>query len=118
MKKNRSPITTHVLDLNRGLPASRVPVLLEGLSVSGKWKELGHSYTDEDGRIEDLFPSEKKIQAGTYQLTFDTTAYFATHGLECFYPRVVVTFRLTDENRHHHIPLLLNSFGYSTYRGT
>jgi 5-hydroxyisourate hydrolase len=34
-----------------------------------------------------------------------------------FFPEVTVTFVITDE-RHHHVPLLLSPFAYSTYRGS
>lgn len=117
-KKLRSPITTHVLDLIAGRAASKVPVLLEGLDTKGKWKQLGHSYTDADGRVEDLLPAGEPAQPGTYQITFDTQMYFAKRGMDCFYPKVVVQFRLSEPERHHHIPLLLSTYGYSTYRGT
>jgi 5-hydroxyisourate hydrolase len=118
MSRTRSPITTHVLDLVEGRAATKVPVLLEGLDTKGKWKQLGHSYTDGDGRVEDLLPEGSVAQAGTYQITFDTQMYFAKRGVDCFYPKVTVMFRLTETDRHHHIPLLLSTYGYSTYRGT
>jgi 5-hydroxyisourate hydrolase len=35
-----------------------------------------------------------------------------------FYPRVRVEFEITDAGQHHHVPLLLSPFGYSTYRGS
>lgn len=39
-------------------------------------------------------------------------------GVQGFYPEVTVVFNLTDPAQHHHIPLLLSPFGYSTYRGS
>ena len=32
--------------------------------------------------------------------------------------RVVVSFELSDPTRHHHVPLLISPFGYTTYRGS
>lgn len=116
--KTRAPITTHVLDLVEGRAAAKIPVLLEGLDSKGKWKQLGHSYTDSDGRVEDLLPEGARAQSGTYRLTFDTQIYFAKRGTECFYPSITVVFRLADPERHYHVPLLLSTYGYSTYRGT
>ena len=29
-----------------------------------------------------------------------------------------VKFEIRDPNQHHHVPLLLSPFGYSTYRGS
>ena len=47
-------------------------------------------------------------------MVFDTGAYLA----ETFYPEVVVAFTVTDPARHHHVPLLLSPYAYSTYRGS
>ena len=55
---------------------------------------------------------------GTYRLTFDTHAYFASRKVESLYPQVSVVFSVRDAAEHHHIPLLLSPFGYSTYRGS
>jgi 5-hydroxyisourate hydrolase len=110
-----SAITTHVLDTARGRPAAGVPVTLETRSGDG-WRTLGRTRTDPDGRARDLF--DGAIAAGTYRLTFDTAAYFAAAGVEGFFPVAQVVFEVRDPSAHHHVPLLLSPFGYSTYRGT
>jgi 5-hydroxyisourate hydrolase len=110
-----SAITTHVLDTARGRPAGGVPVTLEIRSEEG-WKMLGGERTDPDGRARDL--SGNEIAAGIYRMTFDTAAYFAACGVDGFYPIVQVVFEVADVSQHHHVPLLLSPFGYSTYRGT
>jgi 5-hydroxyisourate hydrolase len=51
-------------------------------------------------------------------LEFATAAYFKAAGTKAFYPEVSVVFSVTDGGAHHHVPLLLSPFGYSTYRGT
>ncbi len=73
---------------------------------------LASGTTDRDGRVGELGPD--LLAAGTYRLRFDTAAYLdgAT-----FFPEVVVTFRV-EGDAHHHVPLLLSPFGYSTYRGS
>ena len=58
------------------------------------------------------------LPAGVYRLTFDTGAYFAATGQSGFYPEVSVTFEITDPGAHHHVPLLLSPFAFSTYRGS
>ena len=125
-----SRITTHVLDTARGRPAAGVPVLLHGpggpggaggpdradgpngaggLEIQGRL--LGEGVTDHDGRVRTIGP--ERLEPGTYTLTFDVAAYDE----HCFYPRVALNFRvITDE--HHHVPLLLAPFTYSTYRGS
>ena len=39
-------------------------------------------------------------------------------GADTFYPEVAVTFRIIDATAHHHVPLLLSPYAYSTYRGS
>ena len=56
--------------------------------------------------------------AGIYRLTFDTAAYFADLAIEGFYPEAAIVFTVWDAGEHHHVPLLLSPFGYSTYRGS
>ncbi|MET1074277.1 MAG: hydroxyisourate hydrolase, partial [Umezawaea sp.] len=47
-----------------------------------------------------------------YRLVFDTGP------ISPFFPEVVLTFRVADPAEHHHVPLLLSPFAYSTYRGS
>lgn len=115
---NRSPITTHVLDQSRGRAASGVPVRLERRVSPSEWKTLGQAITNSDGRVEDLLARGSRAERGIYRLTFDTAAYFASQGVTTFYPEVSVVFELVAPDEHHHVPLLVSPFGYSTYRGT
>ncbi len=122
-KPARSPITTHILDVNRGKPAAGVPVQLEvslegGEATSGKWKQIGRGETDADGRLATLLPPGAPIAAGTYRLTFETAVYFQKIGVRGFYPRVEIVFEAADPTEHYHVPLLLSAHGYSTYRGS
>ena len=104
-------ISTHVLDAALGRPAAGVAVRLE--QPSGRSVE---AVTDADGRVTSF--GDGPLEAGEYRLHFDTGAYFATSGRDAFYPEVVVTFRIVDAAQHHHVPLLLSPFAYSTYRGS
>ncbi len=113
-----SPITTHVLDTTLGKPAAGVPVTLEFEAAPGSWNLLGKGNTDIDGRLRDLLPADIALAAGTYRLTFETDAYFTRMGTEGFYPHVPILFRLSKPEQHYHVPLLLNPYGYSTYRGS
>jgi 5-hydroxyisourate hydrolase len=107
-----SPITTHVLDLTVGHPAAGIPVTLEFREEQAQsWIKIGLGSTDSDGRIHDLLPKDYLIKKGLYCLRFDTSV------TSSFFPEVSVQFRVTDTHQHYHIPLLLTSFGYSTYRG-
>ena len=52
-----------------------------------------------------------------YQIVFETEDYFKKSNTQSFYPEVSIQFTIFDES-HYHVPLLLNPFGYSTYRGS
>jgi 5-hydroxyisourate hydrolase len=112
-----SAITTHVLDTSRGRPAKGVPVTLE-VEAAGGWELVGKGTTNADGRIPDLVAEEITLDAGVYRLIFETATYFAAQGTEGFYPSVTIVFKFDDPAQHYHVPLLLNPFGYSTYRGS
>jgi 5-hydroxyisourate hydrolase len=107
-----SPITTHVLDTARGRPAAGVAVTLE---LGPDWTEVGSGRTGEDGRLGELGPVESP---GSYRLRFDTGAYFEAAATRAFFPEVTVEFAVERPEEHHHVPLLLSPFGYSTYRGS
>ncbi|GAA1399504.1 hydroxyisourate hydrolase [Kitasatospora putterlickiae] len=108
-------ISTHVLDTSLGRPAEGVPVEL-ALRTEEGWQVLGASATDSDGRVEDL----AAVAAGSVvRLLFDTGAYFArTGGERPFFPEVSIVFTVAPAQHHYHVPLLLNPFGYSVYRGS
>ena len=117
----RSPITTHVLDTQRGRPAAGVGVLLEGLAQEAReaaWHEMARGTTNGDGRCEDLLTPGSRLAPGTYRLSFATGAYFAAAKQTTFYPLVSVVFEIADPEQHYHVPLLLAAHGYSTYRGS
>ena len=113
-----SGISTHVLDTSRGTPAAGVAVTLERDAGGGRWATLASTKTDADGRVKTLLPDGTTLSAATYRLRFESGAYFRASGAACFHPRVEIVFDVTDASKHHHVPLLISPFGYTTYRGT
>ncbi len=109
-------ISTHILDVNRGTPASNVPVTLQR-QVADVWRPLNSARTDQDGRCAQLLLNDE-LPPGVYRLTFDTASYFEALKIAALYPVVEVTFQVHDGESHFHIPLLLSANGYTTYRGT
>jgi len=112
-----SGISTHILDTSLGRPAAGVRVTLEQ-EVEGAWRELSAQATDADGRVKQLLPADAVLENGNYRLTFHTRGYFDAAGVKGLYPVVQVTFSVSDAAGHYHIPLLLTTNGYSTYRGS
>ncbi len=111
-----SGITTHILDTAVGRPAAGVAVRLERCDGDGRWFVVGRGETNDDGRVADLLTGP--AEAGRYRIRFDVGAYHDGQGVRGFYPHVEITFRVDDGAQHYHVPLLLNPFGYSTYRGS
>lgn len=106
-------ISTHILDTSLGNPAQGVEVELER-ETGGQWQRVAKETTNADGRISFACPAD----AGTYRLQFHIESYFQKNKLTAFFPQASVTFRITDTQRKYHVPLLLNPYGYSTYRGS
>ncbi|MFD9634011.1 MULTISPECIES: hydroxyisourate hydrolase [Streptomyces] len=126
-------VSTHILDTSIGRPAEGVAISLAARSGSdAEWISLGGSATDADGRCKDL----PALPEGTthVRLDFEVETYF-TRSIKtvkqaeaqqdaprvrdsgAFFPEVAITFAVTP-GEHYHVPLLLNPFGYSVYRGS
>lgn len=111
-----SQLTTHVLDTSVGKPGKDISVRLQ-IPVNGTWQTIAQGLTNSDGRVGDLLPAQKKLAPGNYKILFDTGNYFAGQKIKGFYPEVEIQFIVFDDS-HYHVPLLINPFGYSTYRGS
>lgn len=111
-------VSTHVLDIAQGKPASNVHVRLERREISGTWVLLGSSQTGPDGRCGQLLPENEVHGAGLYRLAFDTASYHHAQKVEGLYPVVEITFQVREGESRFHIPLLLSPNGYTTYRGS
>ncbi|MFE1763585.1 hydroxyisourate hydrolase [Streptomyces angustmyceticus] len=125
-------VSTHILDTSVGRPAQGVALTLAVRSGrDGAWSAHGASTTDTDGRCKDL----PALPEGTthVRLDFAVEDYFVHHKATqqaeeqqdaprvrdsgAFFPEVAITFAVTP-GEHYHVPLLLNPFGYSVYRGS
>lgn len=134
-------VSTHVLDTSAGRPAAGVAVRLAARGGrDADWRPLGGSATDADGRCRDL-PAppegtthvrldfevepylEKKDQYQQQETQKradaqqDAPANRDSGAAAVFFPEVTVTFAVVP-GEHYHVPLLLNPFGYSVYRGS
>jgi len=103
-------VSTHVLDAVDGRPAMGIAVRL----FAGE-QLVAEGVTDNDGRCRLV---EGATALGSHRLVFATGPWFAEQGREAFYPEVVITFGVAEPAEHHHVPLLLSPFAYSTYRGS
>ncbi|XP_053662373.1 5-hydroxyisourate hydrolase, partial [Anopheles marshallii] len=112
-------LSTHILDTTRGKPATEVPVTLHYRTSSQTWTKISTGITDSDGRFRSFFTEgQSALEKGVYKLHFDVGPYFRGRSVESLYPFIEIVFTVADPLQHYHIPLLLNPFGYSTYRGS
>ena len=114
-------LSTHVLDTANGRPAAgvRVDVFRH---AGGERMRVHTTTTDDNGRCASLLPAGDALAECVYELDFAIGAYFAVQGLAqaspAFLDIVTVRFGVSDAHAHHHVPLLVSPFGYSTYRGS
>lgn len=111
-----SQITTHVLDTSVGKPGQNLTIRLKHY-IDDSWQTFSQGVTNADGRIADLLPPSRNINPGNYKMVFETGNYFYENKVKGFYPEVEIQFAVLDDG-HYHVPLLINPFGYSTYRGS
>ena len=93
-------LSTHVLDTERGRPAAGVRVEL----FDADGDVVGDAVTDTDGRVRELAEGGP----GTYRLVF--------HPPSPFFRRIELEVELGEG--HHHVPLLISSYGCASYRGS
>ncbi|MEO6819061.1 MAG: hydroxyisourate hydrolase [Ginsengibacter sp.] len=116
-QQENGQLSTHILDIGKGLPATGVTVELEKMNEQNNtWSLIDKKVTDSNGRIPD-FLNKKKDNEGIYKLVFKVADYFKSNHTETFYPFIEVVFQIKGSN-HFHVPITLSPFGYSTYRGS
>jgi 5-hydroxyisourate hydrolase len=108
-------ISTHVLDLARGVGGVSVPVILSKRDASGAWLAVAEAKTDGNGRVRS-FGDTQQFGPGTYRLQFDLTAYPDATATP-FFPEIALAFNVSDAAGHYHVPVVVSPYGYSTYRG-
>ena len=108
-------LSSHVLDLAQGRPAAGLAIEL--WSPLDAPQLLAQGRTNDDGRVGQWEPVPV-LESGVYELVFYTGPWFAQRGETSFYPEVRIRFEIDGKEPHYHVPLLLNRFGYSTYRGS
>lgn len=109
-------LSSHILDVSKGMPARGVTIQLEKYNDQTKmWTVVDKKVTDKNGRVGD-FLSNENSNLGIYKLTYMISPYFKSMNTESFYPWVEVVFEITNKD-HYHVPITLSAYGYSTYRG-
>ena len=110
-------LSSHILDVSKGSPASDVKISLQKQVQNNKWMIIAEKVTDENGWVSNFLPQQENVDnIGVYKLKFYVEPYFQLQEIDTFYPYIEVVFEIKD-NKHYHVPITLSAFGYSTYRG-
>lgn len=127
-------LTTHVLNLSRGTPASGMTLQLWKLT-DGANRLLSEAVTNRDGRLNAPLLEGEELESGSYELLFMVGDYFRSVAsketlgdsksseiseseLPFFLEQIPIRFNIGSSQEHYHVPLLVAPGGYSTYRGS
>ena len=114
-------ISTHVLDIARGVPAQGIAVELH-LVTGAERRLIAAVTTNGEGRTDAPLASGDRLETGIYELTFHAADYFHRVGVALTNPPflgvVIIRVGIADPAGTYHVPLLLSPYGYSTYRGS
>ncbi len=113
-------LTTHVLDMASGKPASGMAIDLLEVDGTG-FRQIRTAVTNLDGRCDAPLLEGNAFKQGEYELRFHAGDYLeqseSAKGRR-FLDVIPIRFGIEDEKAHYHVPLLLAPYGYSTYRGS
>nr|WP_294508705.1 hydroxyisourate hydrolase [uncultured Rhodopila sp.] len=116
MPKTTGHLSSHVLDTARGKAAEgvRIELFREGVRIK-------EAVTNRDGRTDEPLLSGEPLRIGRYELRFHLGDYYKDwpNAVEPpFYDVVPIGFGVAEPEGHYHLPLLLNAWSYTTYRGS
>jgi 5-hydroxyisourate hydrolase len=111
-------LTTHVLDIEKGRPASHLKIELWFLDPTGKRNLLKALQTNQDGRTDSPLLIGEDLKIGVYELVFAVGDYFCQSVDIPFLDLVPIRFGISEPDKHYHVPLLVSPWAYSTYRGS
>lgn len=100
-------LSTHILDISKGMPAANVQVDLEKYnSETNVWSLQATERTGQNGRIGNFVPSGEGTE-GIYRLRFKTAPYFKAQNQKSVYPYIEVVFEM-EKTGHYHIPVTVS----------
>jgi 2-oxo-4-hydroxy-4-carboxy-5-ureidoimidazoline decarboxylase len=115
-------LSTHVLDIQAGVPAQGMAYELFELAAMGAPRLIAAGVTNADGRTDTPLIGGRPLPIGTYELRFAAGDYFAGRGVAVadppFLDVVPLRFSIAAPEGHYHVPLIVTPWSYSTYRGS
>jgi hydroxyisourate hydrolase len=116
MPKTAGHLSAHVLDTARGKAAEgvRIEVFREDALIH-------EAVTNTDGRTDAPLLADGPLRIGRYELRFHIEDYFAGWPNTTdppWFDVIPIRFGVSEPEGDYHVPLLLGSWAYTTYRGS
>ena len=112
-------LTTHCLDTYSGIPAKGIKV--DVYTISAKKEKINSVVLNSNGRSDKPLIEGVNFKEGQYELIFFVGDYFKkiteVPKIPFLYD-VVLKFGISNSKEHYHVPLLVSTWSYSTYRGS
>src|SRR5918996_4134445 len=100
-------LSTHVLDISRGVAAAGVRVELHKVHLDHR-HAIVETTTNADGRTDAPLLSGDRLETGVYELTFHAGDYFRRAGMELpkppFLDEVLIRVGIADAAGSYHVP--------------
>jgi len=114
-------LTTHVLDVASGKPASGMKLTLQEIDGDSR-REVCEITTNADGRADEPLLDGDAFRVGVWELAFNVADYFVATDVAISSPPfldvVRIRFGISASDENYHVPLLVTPWSYSTYRGS
>lgn len=105
-------ITSHTLNGSDGTHAGGIPVTLRN-PVTGTVVQT--AVMDDGGRLTMEIPAYRIDSTATYELLFDTAAYWQARGVTATVREIALRFAMPDPAGAYHMPVILNPNSYSMW---
>ena len=105
-------LTSHTLNGSDGTHAAGIAVTLRDL---GSGTVLLTGEMDEGGRFAAEILANRIDPSATYELVFETAAYWSARGVTATVTEIALRFSLPDPEGAYHMPVILNPNSYSMW---
>ena len=114
-------VTTHILNVAHGIPASGVKVEFWHVDANGKRTFKEASQTNEDGRLDEPILFREAQCTGVYELLFYIGDYYRAIGERlpdpAFIDKMPLRFGIS-EAAEYHVPVMVTPWSFTTLRGS
>ena len=105
-------LTSHTLNGSDGTHAGGITVTLRNLESGGGGFT---SQMDAGGRLSEQIDTATVDPCATYELVFDTSAYWAARDMPASVQQIALRFAMPDPKGAYHMPVILNPNSYSVW---